>query len=278
MAQSMSKNLKEEFIMENNNRKIKKKKPTTWKQDLEIGFNQFFSIKKDVKLIISTLILIFNNLIINALLDINQIPILNNINNLFSKIMKLSNEIINFEKVPIISQTLKDNFNHIHLIINILSILIWVLILYKFSKPTNEKAVHKKIEEIRLVNPAGNIPIFIREYKKTIFNIYIMEFYANGTSIEDWEEKIPNFATMFNCRDVGVKEKGNNKILVAYRKKNNIQILPWYDIYLSKKDFELILGQNAFGEQEKLDLNKIPHVLVRWTVQALEKLYYLNSY
>ena len=69
-------------------------------------------------------------------------------------------------------------------------------------------------------NYANSPPIFIKSYRlKNNASIKIMEFFSNGTYIEDWEKKSPQIQSKFNCRVAGIKEKGHNRILLYLQKK-----------------------------------------------------------
>ena len=112
-------------------------------------------------------------------------------------------------------------------------------------------------------NFAGHTPVYIRTIKnKNTPDIKIMEFYSNGTTLENWEKKRHQLSSKFNSKVTGIREKGNNKILLYLRKDNTSDIIYWDNSYLSNNDFTLVLGETPFGEQETVNLSDIPHILI----------------
>lgn len=118
-------------------------------------------------------------------------------------------------------------------------------------------------------NYADCSPIYIGSNKgKQGKNIKVLEFFSNGVPIEDWERKRSQLASKFNCKIAGIKGKDSNKILLYLRKNDVSEVLLWDDTYLSKKCFELVLGETPFGEVETVNLSDIPYILIRRTAQA----------
>jgi S-DNA-T family DNA segregation ATPase FtsK/SpoIIIE len=115
-------------------------------------------------------------------------------------------------------------------------------------------------------NYTGNTPIYIKSVKlKTNKAITVMEFFANGISLEDWQKKSQYIQCKFNRKVIGIQEKGNDRILLYLRKDNSPDTVYWNDDYLrtdNNEGFTLVLGETPFGEQETINLSIVPHILI----------------
>jgi hypothetical protein len=158
--------------------------------------------------------------------------------------------------------------NHFHLLYtakDIVFMCILALMIYLLSRPIGADKINKKLHDVGIRNYASNPPIYIRTFKvKQKSDMRIMEFFSNGTTVDDWERKRHQLSSKFNCKVTGIREKGNNKILLYLRKHETSEVLYWNDSLLSGKSFVLVLGETPFGEQETVNLADIPHVLIRW--------------
>lgn len=106
-------------------------------------------------------------------------------------------------------------------------------------------------------------PLSIRKDKDNP-RIIIMELDANSIPISEFENKRSNIEAALNVNVVKITEGKNKRRILLYvvpTKYSLPKILYWRKIYLSQKNFEIVLGENLLGVVA-VNLAKIPHLLL----------------
>ncbi len=225
-----------------NNRAYKKGKITI-PQFLEIAVNQFYHNKlKLIALIIGTIVLGIVLLIIH----------------------NLSVEIPDNKILMLINNMLGTNIPS-NIIAVILAILFYIVYVIGLAIPINSNKICEKIYNAGIVNYARGTAIFIASYiNPKDKNTMIYKFFTNSTMIADWEKNMSRIE-IYGYIVKGIKKLGNNKILLCLTKEDLSNPKPkiWNNNYLQKDDVELkvVLGVDAFGEQEIWNMSTIPHGL-----------------
>ena len=154
----------------------------------------------------------------------------------------------------------------LNLVIPIISIVVGLFYLIVWTgTPFGSRQINENLWRVGLVNHAGEAPLLIKKYRsKEKRSVTIMEFESNGIPLSDWEKNQAKIETALNVNHVKVMQ-GNDKQRILLHtvsgSRNLPEILHWKDDYLSKKSFELILGESLLG-RETVNLAKIPHVLL----------------
>ncbi len=119
------------------------------------------------------------------------------------------------------------------------------------KKDFNGNMVEKKI-----------YPKYLGEEKEG--NITTYSFYSN-IPLEDWRIKIRNIENMLDCNILKIENAISTKKVVKIQTVPASKIIPlyldWKDLYISDKDFEIIVGENML-EQIRFNLNSTPHALI----------------
>lgn len=243
------------------NKKEKKEKITTWKQDLYIAMKQINYKWKVITMIIANCIFICLHISLFKInMNLNNIPFIKDLNNM------------TLNGLPIIGDV-----NIIHCIIYIISIVISIVSIYGFymllkalSKPYKAKTITGICKDLKIYygeKSKRNLPIPITETKdKENSKITQMELYSNGTTIEDWEkeDRLKRFSQKFSRAVVGVEphETDIDKMYLYYRKDYSEKTLFWKNSYLINDDCTLVLGENGIGKQETINLNDNPFLVI----------------
>lgn len=225
-----------------NNREYKKGKVNLF-QFIEIAFNQFkHNKRKLIALIVLTIIFTIT----------------------LSLIINLHTNIFDNKIIDLINTIFKTNISS-NIVLIILAVLFYILFVIGLGTPLNSKKISEKIYNAGIVNYARETAIFIASYvnlkdKNTI----IYKFFTNSTNLEDWEKNLDKIE-IYDYKIKDLKRIGNNKILLCLTKEDLNNPIPklWNNNYLLKNENELkvVLGVDAFGEQEIWNMSVIPHGL-----------------
>ncbi|MDR0979039.1 MAG: hypothetical protein LBL91_03785 [Lachnospiraceae bacterium] len=246
--------------MENNKIRKNKEKVTTWKQDVHIGISQFHYKWKVAIVIISTCILVKIHMsLIKFNVNLDNVKFIQNIDSALLKDMP-------FLKIKLL-----------YFMIYVASITTSIILIYGFykllkflSKPWKTNKLAKICEQLQICygkRNKNNLPILITERKdKRNEKIKVMEFYSNGTTVEDWkkEDRLKRISQKLNRAVVEVEahNKDIDKILLYYRKDYSEKLIYWDNNYLINDDCSLVLGENKLGMQEIINLNDNPHWII----------------
>lgn len=130
--------------------------------------------------------------------------------------------------------------------------------------PMESKNTAENLCRINFTNYIGEPPMLIsKEYDKTK-NVMKLVFLSNGIPISDWYTKRDKIEAVLNIYMTDISVGKNQKEIVISAVSGNRQlpkIIEWNKNNLSDIDFELLLGKSLIGT-EKIDLSKIPHVLI----------------
>lgn len=143
-----------------------------------------------------------------------------------------------------------------------LSIGGFIVLIVILGTPKGAKRINQSLNNVGLVNHAGQSPLLLKRYKE--YGVTIMEFDPNGIPLSDWDDKKENIETALNMHVENIRYgKSRDKIVLqAISGNENLpDIIYWKDKYLSDEDFTLILGQSMTG-QVKINVAKIPHILL----------------
>lgn len=225
-----------------NNREYKKGKVNLF-QFIEIAFNQFKHNKiKLIALIVLTIIFAIT----------------------LSLIINLHTNIFDNKIIDLINTIFKTNISS-NIVLIILAVLFYILLVLGLGTPLNSKKISEKIYNAGIVNYARETAIFIASYiNPNDKNTMIYKFFTNSTLLTDWEKNMSRIE-IYRYIVKGIKKLRNNKILLCLTKEDLSNPKPkiWNNNYLLKNENELkvVLGIDAFGEQEIWNMSVIPHGL-----------------
>lgn len=225
-----------------NNREYKKGKVNLF-QFIEIAFNQFKHNKiKLIALIVLTIIFAIT----------------------LSLIINLHTNIFDNKIIDLINTIFKTNISS-NIVLIILAVLFYILLVLGLGTPLNSKKISEKIYNAGIVNYARETAIFIASYiNPNDKNTMIYKFFTNSTLLTDWEKNMSRIE-IYGYIVKGIKKLRNNKILLCLTKEDLSNPKPkiWNNNYLLKNENELkvVLGIDAFGEQEIWNMSVIPHGL-----------------
>ncbi|MBQ7085157.1 MAG: hypothetical protein IJM95_07905 [Anaerotignum sp.] len=136
------------------------------------------------------------------------------------------------------------------------------MLLVLLGTPTGARKIHDNLWRVGLTNHAGENPLLIRKYTEK--NEIIMEFEPCGIPLKEWQDKKERIETALNIHVLKITHGKNRKRILLHTvsgEQDLPEILHCKDAELSKKDFELVLGQ-SFGGKVKVNLTKVPHILL----------------
>lgn len=131
--------------------------------------------------------------------------------------------------------------------------------------PKGAYQINEELWRIGLTNHAGESPLLLRRY--TIpgeVDTTVLEFDTNGIPFSKWHDEQERIETALDVYVTKMKLGENRRKILLYTVAGDAglaDVIHWKDEYLSKSDFELVLGQ-SFGEKVKVDLTKVPHILL----------------
>lgn len=165
---------------------------------------------------------------------------------------------ISFEN-RVLADLTRLSFHFAYIIIVIVGASMLLVIL---GTPTGARKIHDNLWRVGLTNHVGENPLLIRKYSEK--NAVVMEFEPCGIPLKEWQDKKERIETALNIHILKITHGKNRKRILLHTvsgEQDLPNILHWKDAELSKKDFELVLGQ-SFGGKVKVDLTKVPHILL----------------
>ena len=236
------------LILTNNN----KRKTTTWQQDLLIASSQLLSPIKNVVLGISTFSISYLN---SKLSNIKPIADCNYGVDIIKNIFELNN-------IPIV----KDISPSL-----ILSSIPFCLFAIVILKPYSLKRKAKDCKDLSITDNEtreGNTIIPIRKvisFKNP--SLIKMICYSNGVLAKDFQDgdKLQRLSRKWKRFVVNAEDYKNDKLIIYYKRHKSNKMLFWKNEYLSKNDFELVLGEDSIGNREVINLNSTPHIIIAST-------------
>lgn len=148
---------------------------------------------------------------------------------------------------------------------SIVAIIGLITTLVLIGTPQGAYGINEELWRIGLVNHAGESPLLLRKY--TISgeaNTTVMEFDMNGIPLPKWQDEQERIETALDVYITKMKQGDNKRRIQLYTVAGDAglpNIIHWKNEYLSKEDFELVLGY-SFGEKVKVNLSKVPHLLI----------------
>lgn len=232
--------------MSDNKEKVK---ATTWKQDLNIISSQLLNPINDVVLGISTFSIPYLNPKLSSIKPIADW------NNLFDIIKRVSQ----LDKAPII----KDISISI-----ILSSIPFCLLTATLLRPYELKRKAKDCKNLKITDNGekdGNTIIPIRKtisFKRP--SLMKLICYSNGVLAEDFNEgdKLQRLSRKWKRFVINAEDYKDDKLIIYYKRHKSNKMLFWKNEYLSKNDFELVLGEDSIDNQEVINLNSTPHLII----------------
>lgn len=137
-----------------------------------------------------------------------------------------------------------------------------LLILLIIGTPPRARKIQRNLTGAGFTDKMGNCPVLLSYRKES--NGAFLEFYSKNISLADYEKWKERIEVALNIKIVSVSHgKDMQHIIVkaALSVGDKTKKLPWRDCYLSKKDFEIVLGESCFGA-ELVDLSITPHILI----------------
>ena len=149
-----------------------------------------------------------------------------------------------------------------YIFIMVILIIGLVGIVCMLGTPINSKKIEGELVDIGFADKDGNPPVLIsrtNEKKGIRF-----EFYSPKISFVKYEDHIADIETALNIKVVDINPgKDIQHVIIRAVKfgKENKEMIHWSDDYLSKKDFEFVLGESYFGI-ETINISATPHILI----------------
>ena len=146
------------------------------------------------------------------------------------------------------------------------AILLDIFILYLIGKPRHAYMSEVQLIQSGFINSVGEAPILLRaRTDKDNPRIKSFIFNSNGIPISEWNDRKEYIEASLNITIISISYiKGKKEIELKF--VNAIKDLPeyikWNKSYLSDEDFTLVLGIGPDGLPVKINLNKIPMVLI----------------
>lgn len=130
------------------------------------------------------------------------------------------------------------------------------------ANPPESRIIERKLASISLVNQKGNPPILLslkRRGKKRE-----MELFSEEITLDEYKKHSNEIETVLNLRIAEIlagRDKQHIIIVATSGLNQKAGIIKWDNSFLSKKDFELVLGESEFGT-ESVDISVMPHLLI----------------
>ena len=226
-----------------------KVKATTWQQDLHIASSQLLNPINDVVLGISTFSIPY---LTPKLSNIKPIADCNYGVDIIKNIFELNN-------IPIV-KNISASF--------VLSCIPFCLFAIVLLKPYELKRKAKDCKDLAITDNGtkeGNTIIPIR---KTISfknpSLMKMICYSNGVLATDFNEgdKLQRLSRKWKRFVINAEDYKEDKLIIYYKRHKSSKMLFWKNEYLSKTDFEIILGEDNIGNKEIINLNNTPHIII----------------
>ena len=154
----------------------------------------------------------------------------------------------------------------IRYVIPILMIGGTVFLLILFGTPMGSAKFSDEFARIGFINHAGEVPILIaRQKDKTNSEISICEFDGMGIPLADWESKRQSLEAALNIHIVRLTEGRDKRNILFHAVPATNQLsdcIEWKDNYLVQDSSSLIFGKSITGANVKVNLSKIPHILL----------------
>ncbi len=227
----------------------KQDKTITLKQYLYITSSQLLNPINDVVLGVSTLSIPYLN---SKICNIKPFIDGNNVINIFKKILQLEN-------TPIIKDI---SLSLVASSIPFCILAITILRPYDLNKKAKDC---KNLEITDNGKKDGNTIIPIRStisFKDPRLKKIIC--YSNGVLADDFKvgDKLQRLSRKWKRFVIDVKDYKEDKLIIYYRRHRSNKMLFWENGYLSKNDFELVLGEDSIGNKELVNLSKNPHLII----------------
>ncbi len=141
-----------------------------------------------------------------------------------------------------------------------------VFLLILFGTPTGAAKFSDEFARIGFINHAGEVPVLIaRQKDKTNREISIYEFDGMGIPLADWESKRQSIEAALNIHIVKLSEGRNKRNIQFHAVPASGQLsdcIEWNNSYLVQDSSSLIFGKSLTGANIKVNLSKIPHILL----------------
>lgn len=137
-----------------------------------------------------------------------------------------------------------------------------LLILLMIGTPLRARRIHKSLTEAGFTDKAGECPVLL-SYRKESNGVFL-DFYSKNISLADYEKHKEKIEAALNIKIISFsrgKDMQHVIVKAALSARDKAKKLPWRDCYMSKKDFEIVLGESDFGT-ESIDLSGTPHILI----------------
>ena len=135
-------------------------------------------------------------------------------------------------------------------------------IIQMIGSPLSCKKIEGELMDIGFTDKDGNPPILLSRTKEK--KGIRFEFYSPQISFVKYEDHIAEIETALNIKVVNINPgKDIQHVVIRAIKsgRENKEMIRWSDDYLSKKDFEFVLGESYFGT-ENINISATPHVLI----------------
>lgn len=169
---------------------------------------------------------------------------------------------INMVEVEILFKIFNAMYIILFLILELLGLAVMLIVI---GTPKNQKKFLNDFWRIGLHNHANEVPILIKVLKNNPNNSTILEFYNNGLSKKDFQDKQNNInAILEECREIDIITEMNNKFIQVITVPTNAippRIVFNRTKYLSDKENIINLGIGKRG-LVSWNLEEMPHAVI----------------
>lgn len=222
------------------------------KQQSEITLNQLMLPYKDITALLGALSLPYLNNIFK------NIPAIQSANKIYNDVLKM----VDLNNTPILKYLSANG---------VLTATSYVLLLTMYKKSYLLDSKANDCKELKITDNGktnGNTIIPIRE-RTSFKNRHIKQLicFSNGILPSDFEkdDNLERLSSKWGKYVIGAEKYKRDKLIISYAKNKSEKTLFWKNEFLSDKDFELVLGEDEFGDKVVVNLNNNPHYIIAST-------------
>lgn len=139
------------------------------------------------------------------------------------------------------------------------------VLLILLGMPRGVRTIKEGFQKVGFVNQAGEAPVLLSKTPCKYNNrITILEFDPCGIPPNEWEDKKFRIEAALNIIITDIEWGAERKTICVYSVPSKSRLserLEWKEEYLSRKEFELVLGESYTGFAT-VNLSHTPHILL----------------
>ncbi len=166
------------------------------------------------------------------------------------------------EKTPLLSPVSYQALTHIDVTALVFGGLVVIAVLFY---PFGRKSAEHALRSIGMVNHMDAAPELRRKRRdKSNSKVAVWCFRNNGIPLRTWEDRLAEIETALGITVVDMRYNRGNQQILLYTVPAASSLpdrIEWKNSYLSRKSFELVLGEGYSGPVT-VNLADIPHILL----------------